>query len=249
MRIKWQDSLRAAAQGVLCGALAERNRFLDTWTSGVAERVRRAVTTLRAASFTNPSIATVRALYSSANNALTSDEDLMAELLAATIVGRQNVLLHSRGEKVITVPSNLDKLLNVRNPVAELLTDVSEVSLHSALSLLQWHNASSSDDPFSIQMAAWWEAIWEERSKRTSEPEETFSEVVLRTALVIAKGREKGCMDFFTYDTLLRCPADVAHFIASYSGAVGDCSTQETSHNAGPEDLVQWVWASFLGTC
>ncbi len=238
-RVPWTTEFAAGASKT---SLAP-GRFLRDFLASKSDRVQRALVALRDARHDEPTMAAIRAVYCHSADTQRTNHDLVAGLLAAYIVARHNRLRDRQGQPRVEVPATLQQHHKARNPVAELMQSVGEVSLDAATRSLQLHNAHMSDDPYSIEFAAWYSDVLAEHGVVASDP--TVKIAFLRTCIVALRGRAVGVLSYFRGAGLLLEPGDLARFIMEYSGPVGDGATQEASARMSPEEYVTWSWSTF----
>ena len=231
VQIHWTVSFANwAADSQLSGV-----RCVSAYLKDASEYVGAQIRRLQAVRFGSPSMAALRAIYLSQRDPATNLE-VISCLLATYIIVRSNLLFERTGKKVVDVPSELCIYLERRNPVAELTNNIEEVSLRSACANLQLHNVLMSDDPYSIAFATLY---------RDLAVDGVDAVALMRTLLTVVRGRSVDVIGYFRAAGLITCHADLARFIAEFTGQLGDGSTTETRVIRSPEDYVHWVWQTF----
>ncbi len=125
-RKSWDVELRQAAEAdnVASRSISARAGWLSRYTDSKSDKVQRLIRALRQANFANPTMLALRALFLHTTDTtdVAGNTDLVAQMLSAYMLGRQNRLQVKHGSPEIPIPASLADVLDIRNPVAEVGT-------------------------------------------------------------------------------------------------------------------------------
>jgi hypothetical protein len=197
-----------------------------------------ALCALECATFPKPSMAGLQTMFGRVAGVSKVPLGLMGQLLACYIMLRENARKRRAGEGEDLLPKLLAELSIARNPVAELRSGRANVSITVALEALQLHNVRSEDDPWAADSMTFVQSMWD-RWPSTSRRD------MLRTMLLALRGRAPDILDWIGRNGPLCKPADLAAFIATFEGSLGDGSTTDTKIPVKPEEYCLFLWHTF----